>query len=323
MMLRPWSRVAASLDAGADVALVTVLAVAGSTPREAGARIVLRPDGFFGTIGGGALEHEALAHARRRLQAGRRGGDLRTWPLGPDLGQCCGGQVTILTELFGVADHPEVRRLAEAEGEGAFATLTTVDGSTVRRRIVPAGAPVPSGAFLERFGDVPTDLVLFGAGHVGRAVVVALAPLPFRIRWVDTRPGAFPALVPGDTRALVTDDCAAEIEAAPAGAFVLVMTHSHPLDLAIVARALARPDLGYVGLIGSETKRARFARQLRGMGLGAQDLARLVCPVGVPGIAGKEPAVIAVAVAAQLLQVREQAQHAPASLERVPQETGA
>jgi xanthine dehydrogenase accessory factor len=305
MMPGLWSRIAESLRAGTSVAMVSVVGAAGSTPREAGARLVLRPDGFFGTIGGGALEHEALAAARRLLDAGH-GAELRSWPLGPDLGQCCGGRVTLLTEVLAPADLPAVLELAGAELRGPFETWTTVGEDGVRRRMAHPAARPPAGVLVERFGEDVTRLLLFGAGHVGRAVVLALAPLPFRIRWIDARPDAFPAMVPGAVETVVTSDPVSEIDQASAGAFVLVMTHSHPLDLAIVSRALARTDFGYVGLIGSETKRARFSRQLRGLGLAPDDLTRLVCPIGVPGIEGKEPAIIAVSVAAQLLQVREQ-----------------
>jgi xanthine dehydrogenase accessory factor len=142
---------------------------------------------------------------------------------------------------------------------------------------------------------------LFGAGHVARALVLALAPLPFRIRWIDERPEAFPTVMPGNVDPVRTRDSAAEIAAAPSGAFILVMTHSHALDLDIVAAALASSRLPYIGLIGSATKRARFERRLRALGMEDARIRDLVCPIGVTGIDGKEPAVIAASVAAQLL----------------------
>jgi xanthine dehydrogenase accessory factor len=157
----------------------------------------------------------------------------------------------------------------------------------------------------ERFGDERTPVLLFGAGHVGRALALALAPVPFRVRWVDTRPEAFPAHVPANAETVLTQDAPGEAVAAEAGALVMVMTHSHPLDLAIIDAALRRDDLGGVGLIGSATKRARFIGRLREAGLTEGQIARLTCPIGVPGIGGREPAVIAAAVAAQLLQWRE------------------
>ena len=146
-------------------------------------------------------------------------------------------------------------------------------------------------------------LYLFGAGHVGRAVVRALQGLPFRISWVDSRGGIFPDDLPPHVRAVQSPAPADDVDNAPAGALFLVMTHSHPLDLEICARVLQRNDVAYLGLIGSETKRARFAGRLRAIGIPPQALARLTCPIGIPGIAGKEPAVIAASVAAQLLIV--------------------
>ena len=160
-------------------------------------------------------------------------------------------------------------------------------------------------SWLEETAPRPTPLLLFGAGHVGRALVLALAPLPFRVRWIDTRADAFPAHVPANATAIHTDEPGLEIAHAPAGAFVLVMTHSHPLDMALTAAALAREDLPHVGLIGSATKRARFEKRFREVGLTEARIADLVCPIGLPGIRGKDPAIIAAATAAQLLQARE------------------
>ena len=145
-------------------------------------------------------------------------------------------------------------------------------------------------------------LYLFGAGHVGRALTLALAPLPFDVRWIDSRADAFPSHAPANARLIHSLDPPSELSAAPDGALVLVMTHSHPLDLAIVSAALPQDRFALVGLIGSATKKARFESQMRAAGIGDDQLAKLVCPIGVPGIPGKEPPVIAAAVAAQLLQ---------------------
>jgi xanthine dehydrogenase accessory factor len=134
--------------------------------------------------------------------------------------------------------------------------------------------------------------------------VLALAPLPFRVRWIDSREGAFPAHIPAAAVPVRTADPEAEIGRAPEDAFVLVMTHDHPLDLALTAAALRR-GFPYVGLIGSATKRARFERRFRELGLAEARIRDLVCPIGVPGIAGKEPAIIAAATVAQVLQVRD------------------
>ena len=146
---------------------------------------------------------------------------------------------------------------------------------------------------------------LFGAGHVGRALVLALAPLPFAVRWIDTRPDWFPAAAPANAQPVATADPVAELDAAPPGVFVVVMTHSHPLDLDIVAHALQLGHFPYVGLIGSATKRARFESRLRDLGVETERIAGLVCPIGAPRVRDKTPAVIAATVVAELLQKRD------------------
>ena len=160
---------------------------------------------------------------------------------------------------------------------------------------------------MEQFGEVRDAVLLFGSGHVGRAVVLALSQLPFSVRWIDSRSDQFPDYVPANVVTVRTDEPEREIDSAPAGAFVVIVTHSHPLDYSIAASALRRADLGFVGLIGSATKRARFASQARQLGLSEQQIARLVCPIGLPEIKGKEPSTIAASVAAQLLIARERA----------------
>jgi xanthine dehydrogenase accessory factor len=237
--------------------LVTVADVRGSAPREAGAKMVVTAHATHGTIGGGRLELECITGARLMLQ----GGDstsLRHFPLGPALGQCCGGAVAVLFEIVA----PPAWRVA-----------------------------------------------VFGAGHVGRAVVGLLAGLPCDVSWIDGRASLFDDS-PANVRC-VSADPVATADTLPPGSHVLVMTHDHQLDFDLVASLLARRDLGSVGLIGSETKRARFASRLLARGL---DPARLVCPIGVPGAGGKLAAEIAISVVAQLLQFRDNVSVPPESV---------
>jgi xanthine dehydrogenase accessory factor len=253
-----WLEALAGMSArGEPAVLVTVLRADGSTPREAGAKMVVSAGEAHGTIGGGHLELEATRTAREMLAAPPSGEPVtpisRDFGLGPSLGQCCGGAVTLLFEAILPADW---------------------------------------------------RIALFGAGHVGRALARLLGDLPCRVDWFDPRPDGFPDTVPGNVRAVVTDDPAGEVPELPSGCDVVVFTHSHDLDQAVVAAALRRRDLGYLGLIGSRTKRARFEARLRERGFAAEDLARIVCPIGLPGVGGKGPAEIAIAVAAQLLQLR-------------------
>ena len=297
-------RLIEAIEAEGSAALITLAETAGSAPREAGARMVVRASGgFYGTIGGGELEFEALEEARAALKAGRGPARRRSVALGPELAQCCGGRVVWRVETFDRRDHAELAALGAAEGEGPFVALAqpTDDGRVARR---PDDGAAAENAWREPFGEAATPVYLFGAGHVGRALALALAPLPFAVRWIDPRADEFPKLAPANVKMVAAADPPAELKAAPDGALVVAMTYSHPLDLAIVAEALRQDRFAYVGAIGSATKRARFVSQLKAAGFAEARLARFVSPIGVAGVAGKEPAVIAAAVAAQLLMAR-------------------
>lgn len=254
------------LHAQRPAVLVEVAQAQGSVPRGPGTRMLVARDEVAGTVGGGHLELQAIAHARRMLEAGGPAPGTLHYPLGPALGQCCGGAVTL---SFRPLDADEL-----------------------------AAWPSAHPWF---------HLQLYGAGHVGRAIVQALAPLPVRIDWIDEREDEFARHVgpqPGeaDLRLLCVDAVEAEVRQAPPGAAYLVLTHEHDLDLRITEAVLRRGDFAYLGLIGSRTKRARFEHRFAQRGVPAEAIARMTCPIGVPGITGKAPAVIAVAVVAQLLQ---------------------
>lgn len=281
--MKVWSLVAKALETHGRCALVSVARTEGSAPRDTDARMIVTPDGFHGTIGGGTLEWRTLAKAQALLD---RGPSMTssTYSLGPDLGQCCGGRVELKTEVMGAESLTKSRELASTE-----------DKSDDRRR-----------------------LSLFGAGHVGRSLVLALAPLPFDIHWIDPRPDAYPRAVPQNVTLRPASDPVAELRDCPEGSLVFVMTHSHALDLAITDAALRHPRVAHVGLIGSATKRARFEKRLREAQVPEARIAQLICPIGVPGIRSKEPAMIAAAAAAQLLMLDEQARAAavPTDLSR-------
>jgi xanthine dehydrogenase accessory factor len=318
--MRVWATIAKALAQHGRCAMVTVAAVEGSAPREVGARlIVVAGGGFYGTIGGGALEWHALAEAQAAL--GRGGGPrLSRHALGPELGQCCGGRVSLLTEVFDGAALARAKEFAAQEAAGTLVTRARIDeGNVVREPFVGATTPAAvclsrGGVLMERFGEQRREIVLFGAGHVGRALVLALAPLPVEVLWIDPRTDAFPTAVPANVRAVHSAVPAAELPRAGDGAFVLVMTHSHALDLEIVRAALAAGRFPYVGLIGSATKRARFTRVLRQAGIPESRIAELKCPIGIAGITSKAPAAIAAATVAELL-IRDEAlraeQHEP------------
>jgi xanthine dehydrogenase accessory factor len=311
-----FNRLIDALEAEGAGALVSLVKVEGSSPRESGARMVVRPSGaFHGTIGGGALEWQALRAALDALAKGRGAPLRRTVSLGPDLAQCCGGRVQWVIETFDSRDARELKTLAAAERAGPFvAEAHQARDGRFKRKILawPSGGEgeaeeieiLPDGSLREMFPDAGTNLYLFGAGHVGRALVLALAPLPFKTRWIDPRREAFPERAPANVAMVHAPDPTGELKAAPDGAQILIMTHSHPLDLAIVSEALRQQRFSFVGLIGSATKRARFLGQMRAAGLSQEALSRLVCPIGLPGVEGKEPAVIAAAITAQLLIAR-------------------
>ncbi|WP_230531833.1 xanthine dehydrogenase accessory protein XdhC [Microvirga roseola] len=304
--MRVWRQLADLVARHDAAALITVHDVKGSAPREVGARMVVRPDGaFHGTIGGGQLEFRILDIAREMLAQGRGPARMVDQALGPDLGQCCGGRVKILVETFDRRDLDNLAPLVEAEGGGDVFEVECrlEDGRVVRDLSSAVGDDAWTG-WRETHGEARTPVLVFGAGHVGRALVLALAPLPFAVCWLDDREDAFPSHIPANATAVRMKDPEAEIEQAPPNALILVMTHDHPLDMAITAAALRR-DFPYVGLIGSATKRARFEKRFQELGLAADKVRSLVCPIGLPGIADKDPAVIAASVTAQLLQVRE------------------
>ncbi|MGJ1973589.1 xanthine dehydrogenase accessory protein XdhC [Ralstonia solanacearum] len=312
----------AAVRAGQPCVLVTVVDVQGSAPREPGTLMLVCAYGFFGTIGGGHLEWRAMEIAQAMMDAPEAGGQARRQcvriPLGPALGQCCGGVVRLSLERLDTRDAAWI-----AMADEALRQRRSV------RRFVPADASLPveatigdaaaAGVLLDANGFTQTVLppdmpiVLCGAGHVGHAIVRALAHLPCRVTWVDERDTMFPAEVPANVVIEATDTPQAVIDAAPAGAYFLVMTHNHALDLALCERIMRRTDFAYFGLIGSKTKRARFEHRMVEHGVDPARLPEMVCPIGVAGIADKAPDIIAVSVVAQLLQVREQQRHALAN----------
>lgn len=246
--------------------LVSVLSTQGSVPRGAGTRMVVFAQGEQGTVGGGHLEFQALAHARLLLQGKTSQTELRH-VLGPSLGQCCGGVVALGFQRVSADDLPQMREILKPK---------------------------------------LTPLALFGGGHVGKALVKTLVPLPFGVLWVDSRDEIFPDDIPAEVVCEHSNPVQAAVADLLPGSRVLIMSFSHAEDLDIVVACLKRlrekDDLPFVGLIGSQTKWATFRHRLEERGFTAPEIARITCPIGVPGINGKEPEVIAVAVAAQLLQ---------------------
>lgn len=305
--MRDWISHARAALAEGPTALVTILATEGSAPRGPGARMVVTGTGLSGTIGGGRLEYQATEQARAILSHPPGSWRVQDYPLGPLLGQCCGGRVRLLVErLAEVPDEEGPFEVALSDaiertplpGEGRDEVLD----SGLRRGTIEARGPLPSVGtrFVEPDDADRLPVLMFGAGHVGKAIARKAEGLPLHLAWFDTRPEA--AETPGVALAS-EDEMAACAASADPDAAVVVLTHDHGLDYRLTAAALASPAR-YVGLIGSHTKRARFLSRLEKDGI---DHARLTCPIGTPGVLGKEPEVIAIATLAQLLTLRSPA----------------
>ncbi len=261
--------------ANESAVLVQVQATEGSAPRDAGAWMAVFADALVGTIGGGHLEFEAIDRARALLTHGAQGegagkpSETMRLALGPSLGQCCGGVVQLRLERVTPQDLPALQRRLEVER---------------------------------------MPVVLFGGGHVGHALAEVLARLPVALHWIDSREGIFPAGLPAHVVCEHSEPVQAAVKDLAPGSSVLIMSFSHAEDLDVLTQCLARQrtqqDLPYIGLIGSKTKWATFRHRLEARGYSADELSHVTCPIGVPAIEGKEPEVIAVSVAAQLLEVR-------------------
>ncbi|EKE44790.1 xanthine dehydrogenase accessory factor [Oceaniovalibus guishaninsula JLT2003] len=275
---------------------VAVAEARGSVPREPGAAMLLWDGGQAGTIGGGALEWQAAQAARE----GARG--VTRHPLGPSLGQCCGGAVTLWTEAW---DAASLARLDTgggivARGPGEVPLSVARLRSRARGSGVLPAPGLHGGWMVEPLARRTRPVWIWGAGHVGRAMVAVLSPLPeLALTWIDTAPARFPAAIPDGVAQLVAADPVLAVRHAPDDARHVIVTYSHALDLALCDALLSR-RCGGIGLIGSATKWARFRKRLRDLGHGNADLARIDCPIGDPSL-GKHPQTIAIGVAARLL----------------------
>jgi xanthine dehydrogenase accessory factor len=290
-----------AVAAHGGVARIVVAAVEGSAPREAGAAMLVWRDGSAGTIGGGALEWTAMERARGLLLSGAAPAVDRV-PLGPALGQCCGGAVTLLTEVFGAATlpRPEAGVFARTVGGGPMPLAVKRLLARARGEGHVPGAALVQGWMVEPVMSHRQALWVWGAGHVGRALVAVLAPLPgLAITWVDLAQDRFPEITPPDVTLLPAADPARLVPHCPAGAAHLVLTRSHALDLELCHRLLTH-GFASLGLIGSQTKRARFRSRLRALGHSEPQIARIRCPIGDPAL-GKHPQAIAIGVAQDIL----------------------
>ncbi len=285
------------------VTRVVIAAIKGSSPREVGAAMLVWRDGQSGTIGGGTLEFQAAEAARSQSVPAR----LTYHALGPDMGQCCGGAVSLFSEVFDLKalDALDDTIIARSASEDEMPLSVKRLLATARGQGIAPEPQLIDGWMVEPVYKPTRNLWIWGAGHVGRALVDVLSPLPdIAITWVDTGPERFPASVPAGVTTVPAAKPAELVRHAPPNAEHLVLTYSHNMDLELCNRLLSH-DFRFAGLIGSATKWARFRSRLAALGHSPEQISRITCPIGDPGL-GKHPQMIAVGVAAQLLRPARQ-----------------
>ena len=239
---------------GQAYVLVTLVGVSGSTPRNSGTKMVICKDDIYDTIGGGHLEHKAIKYAHKMLDAGKDSQHLEHFQLGSNLGQCCGGNASVL---------------------------------------------------FESFAAVGVNIMLFGAGHVGKALIPILAQLPCQIKWVDSRDDQFPTDVAlyHNVHKVVNEDPELEVANMPENSYYIVMTHNHQMDFDISQAILKRGDFTYLGLIASDTKWRRFQQRYKHRDIDQKQVARMNCPIGLAQVGGKLPIEVAVSVAGEIINI--------------------
>jgi xanthine dehydrogenase accessory factor len=305
------------LQAESAVARIVVAGVRGSAPRTSGTCMLVSGRRILGTIGGGHLEWVAIDSARRMLeQANATPVEVHRLILGADLAQCCGGVVDLWIERYTSTDAELLRQVSTAKRQGGTRLVSRFKSGNVVRELdsmnehptaaqasVQLNWPDTTDATLTELLDEPLPSVwLYGAGHVGQALARIVATLPVRATWIDSRRELLP-----DARGMSIETTVAEypertVSQAPRHTHFIVMTHDHALDYTLCRSILERGDFASAGVIGSKSKAARFRSRLSRDGMSSERIARLRCPIGIEGLTSKLPAVIAVAVAAELLQ---------------------
>tara|TARA_R110001592_G_scaffold78782_3_gene236111 strand:- start:2693 stop:3616 length:924 start_codon:yes stop_codon:yes gene_type:complete len=248
-----WNSAAYQLSKqGQAYVLVTLVGVTGSTPRNSGTKMVISKADIYDTIGGGHLEHKTIKHARKMLAAGKASQHLEHFQLGSNLGQCCGGNASVLFECFAA---------------------------------------------------VGVNIMLFGAGHVGKALIPILAQLPCQVTWVDSRDDQFPSNIDTyhNVHKVVSEEPDFEVASMPENSYYIVMTHNHQMDFEISQAILKRADFSYLGLIASDTKWRRFQQRYKHRDIDQSQVARMNCPIGLSEVGGKLPIEVAVSVAAEII----------------------
>jgi len=323
--LRDWPAAALQVLAREPAVVRVVIAQArGSVPRDAGVCMLVSASALLGTIGGGQLEWQAVTAARALLDPAREPATLQHFTLATDLGQCCGGVVDVWMERYTHATRGALREAQAASARGAAVWRSTRRAALLEHQVLSEASASPEVAallrapragavaqlsvapeggvtLLERLDEILPALWIYGAGHVGQALARIATELPVRLTWIDSRRELLPPVHGREVTVLEIADPAPSVATAPPGTYFVVLTHSHSLDYQLCREILRRADQAWIGVIGSRSKAARFRSRLLREGLSPAAVARLVCPMGVPGIHSKWPAAIAVSIATQLL----------------------
>lgn len=327
-----WDReLIAILSKNESAILTTIIHVLGSAPRNPGTKMIVTENCIKGTIGGGNFEFMIIDQCRKLLLNDDKKVMVQHYPLGPLTRQCCGGRVSILLEKFTPNMVSEVEIIhAARQQDHAKSMVSDVNQNRVLKQVtsnnsssitlydgemaIRTDKPISWNSeniirFVEPLQDHKAPLYIFGAGHVGRALIAILDNLPFQVTWIDSRSSEFPQSIPESVKVCVSEKPLDYVDSAPANAFYLVFTHSHDLDFQITAKILTRGDSRYCGLIASDTKRARFiSRFTKDLKIPESKQKKLTSPIGLPNIKGKDPSTIAISVCAQLLAKLEAAE---------------
>ena len=315
-----------TLEQEEHIVLVTICEVKGSVPCAVGAKMVVSSHHTEGTVGGGNLEYQVIDQARKLLCLSSQTSAIQSYPLGPLLKQCCGGYVTLLYEKLSHEDVPMLKEWAQMiQSSKPYQITTHIDDGHSSKRI----KPLPQSHFpkkdsvifygknskhhklklqchlTEYYGLTSHSVYVFGAGHIGKALIPILQTLDCKVIWVDERQGVFPKEKPNENVTIVSGNPLEEADRLPEDAIVLIFTHSHERDYQLVRTCLQSPQTVFCGLIGSQTKRARFIRRLKEDGFSPSQIDQLTCPIGLPGVTSKDPAEIAISIAAQIVSLNQ------------------
>jgi len=311
---------------GKPSVLITIVDAKGSVPRGAGTKMIVTEQGIgYGTIGGGNLEYQCISMAQERLSMNSDDHWLRKlqrFPLGASLGQCCGGMVIVLLEYIEAVIPNWLSDLLESKADQVkVEIITPLKDQHKLKQVRPflssdvqvEAANQTAEYLYERVEPDDFNIMVFGAGHVGKALVHVLSGVECQVIWVDSRETEFPKIIPTNATKIVDPNPEDSVELAPVGSYFIVLTHSHRLDQLLCEAILKREDFRFCGLIGSQSKRKRFEHRLLDKGFSEQQIATLTCPIGIQSLSGKQPGHIAVAVVAQLLVFHESQRYLPES----------